>query len=373
MSDVTSAGQEPAETTTPEELPSPPRASGNGSRRRAGVVFVLIIALVTFLGGGWWLRSANRIVTDDAFIEAPVHTVSSKVPGTVLRICVIDNQQVKQGDLLLELDPADYRVRSDSAAASLEMARNETSGDYAQVEAARAGTALVTARLDQAELELKRGEALFLKEVIPKEQLERLQTAQRVASSQLKEAQEKERKERALIGLSGSGGKEARIVQKEAQLQESRLNISYTRIYAPVDGYITKKAVEIGNIVQTGQPLMTIVPLSESWITANYKERQLAHLQTGLPVEFTVDAYPGKSFHGTVESIMAGTGAAFSLLPPENATGNYVKVVQRIPVKIRITPLGEQERPLRVGMSVEPTIITDRSTLEIIKELSPFR
>lgn len=343
---------------------------GNGSRRRAGcAVLVLIICLVTVLGVTWWFRSQSRITTDNAFVESPVHVVASRVPGTVVRVYVTDNQFVKQGEILVDLDTADYRVKTASASAAVEMARNETSGDYAQVEAARAGVALASARRDQSELDVKRGEALFLKEVIPKEQLERLQTAHRVAQSQLKEAEEKERKERALIGLSGSGGKEARIAQKAAQLQESKLNLAYTRIYAPVDGYLTKKSVETGNIVQTGQPLMTVVTLDNAWITANYKELQLTHVRPGQRVEFTVDAYPGKTLHGTVDSIMAGTGASFSLLPPENATGNYVKVVQRIPVKIRINQENNQNRLLRVGMSVEPTIITNRSTLEILKGL----
>lgn len=368
MSDITSTGQEPEETTVVTEPESQPEMKGNGSRRRTGgVILVLIICVVTLLGLTWWVRSQSRITTDDAFIESHVHSVASRVPGTVVRVHVVDNQQVKQGELLVDLDPADYQVKTASAAAAEEMARNETSGDYAQVEAARAGVALARARLDQAELDLKRGEALLLKEVIPKEQLERIQTAHRVAQSQVKEAEEKERKERALIGLSGSGGKEARVAQKAAQLQESRLNLSYTRIYSPVDGYITKKSVETGNIVQTGQPLMAIVTLDNAWITANYKERQLTHVQPGQQVEFTVDAYPGKTFHGTVDSIMAGTGAAFSLLPPENATGNYVKVVQRLPVKIRINKESEQNRPLRIGMSVEPIIFTDRSALDILK------
>ena len=368
MSDITSNGQEPEKTTVAAEPGSPPETKGNGSRRRTGgVILVLIICVVTLLGVTWWIRSQSRITTDDAFIESHVHSVASRVPGTVVRVHVVDNQQVKQGELLVDLDPADYQVKTASAAAAEEMARNETSGDYAQVEAARAGVALARARLDQAELDLKRGEALLLKEVIPKEQLERIQTAHRVAQSQVKEAEEKERKERALIGLSGSGGKEARVAQKAAQLQESRLNLSYTRIYSPVDGYITKKSVETGNIVQTGQPLMAIVTLDNAWITANYKERQLTHVQPGQQVEFTVDAYPGKTFHGTVDSIMAGTGAAFSLLPPENATGNYVKVVQRLPVKIRINKESDQNRLLRIGMSVEPIIFTDRSALDILK------
>ena len=332
----------------------------------------MVICLALFFGVKWWLRSQTHITTDNAFIESHIHSVSSRVPGTVIRVYVTDNQYVKRGELLVDLDPSDYRLKADSAAAALEMARNETSGEYAQVESARAGVSLAKARLDQAGLDLKRGEALFLKEVIPRDQLDRLQTAHRVAQSQLKEAEEKERKERAIIGLTGSGGKEARVAQKSAQFNETKLNLSYTRIYAPVDGFITRKSVETGNIVQTGQPLMALVALDDAWVTANYKERQLTYVRPGQRVDFVVDAYPDRTFHGTVDSIMAGTGAAFSLLPPENSTGNYVKVIQRIPVKIHINQESDPQRLLRVGMSVVPTVFTDRSTIDIIKGLNPF-
>jgi membrane fusion protein (multidrug efflux system) len=373
VSEETSAGTEPAANPAAEPE-TPPEKKSNGSRRKkGGFALVLIICLMVFFGVKWWLRSQTHITTDDAFIDTHVHSVSSRVPGTVTRVYVTDNQYVKRGELLVDLDPADYRVKAASAAAALEMARNETSGEYAQVESARAGVSLARARLDQAELDLKRGEALFLKEVIPREQLDRLQTAHRMAQSQLKEAEEKERKERALIGLTGSNGKEARVAQKAAQFSETKLNLSYTRIYAPVDGFITKKSVEIGNIVQTGQPLMALVTLDDAWVTANYKERQLTYVRPGQRVDFAVDAYPDRTFHGTVDSIMAGTGAAFSLLPPENATGNYVKVVQRIPVKIHINQESDPQRLLRVGMSVVPTVITDRSIIEILKGLNPFK
>lgn len=352
--------------------PSPLKQSG--ARRYIGAgVLLLGICLVTALVLAWWVRSRSRVTTDDAFIESHIHAVSSRIPGTVVRVCVNDNQQVNKGDTLVELDTTDYRVKSDAAAATLEMARNETSGEYAQLEAARAVTVQAAARLRQTELDLQRGEALFMKEVIPKEQLDRLQTAHRLAEAQLREAEERERRERAVIGLAGKGGTEARIAQKKAQFRESELNLSYTRIVSPAGGMITKKSVETGNIVQAGQPLMAVVTMDTPWITANYKEQQLAHVRPGQQVEFTVDGYPGRTFRGTVDSIMAGTGAAFSLLPPENATGNYVKVVQRVPVKIRIDREPDPDLPLRVGMSVVPTIITGRSAAEVLHGLNPFR
>jgi membrane fusion protein (multidrug efflux system) len=284
----------------------------------------------------------------------------------VKRVAVVDNQFVHKGDLLVELDASDYQARVRTAAASLDMARNETSGDYAQVESARASIGLATAKLEQAKLDLKRGEALYAKEVIPKDQLERLHTARTVAEMQLKEAQEAEHHAQAVIGLAGNGSRNARVAQKQGELETASLNLSYTRIVAPSDGYITRKSVELGNYIQPGQALMALVTLDDAWVTANYKESQLTEVKPGQQVEFTVDTYPDRTFRGSVESIMAGTGAAFSMLPPENATGNYVKVIQRIPVRIAIDKGSDPNRLLRVGMSVVPTILTGKRFGDVI-------
>lgn len=348
------------------------KTTGNGTRKRAGIILLIILAGVTLLGARMWLQSKTHIKTDNAFIEAHIHSVSARVPGTVTKVTVRDNQLVKQGELLVELDQADYQAQVSYAAAQLAMAGNETSGEYAQVEGAKASVNQAKARLDQAELDLQRGNALFKKEVISKEQLDRLATARRVADSQLRETEEAQRRAQAVVGLSGKGGNEARLAQRRAQLEQASLNLSYTRLYAPADGFITRKSVEPGNNLQAGQPLLALVALEDPWVTANYKESQLTHVRPGQGVEFKVDAYPGLVFKGKVDSIMAGTGAAFSLLPPENATGNYVKVVQRIPVKIVIDQSSDPQHLLRVGMSVEPTILTRRSIGSILSDLNPF-
>jgi membrane fusion protein (multidrug efflux system) len=290
----------------------------------------------------------------------------------VTKVLVIDNQPVKKGDLLVEMDSNDYRTRFQNAIAQLDIARNETLSNYAQVDAAKAALNSDKAKLEQAELDFDRGKALYKKEVIPKEQLDRLETARKIAAAKIVETEGSVRRALAILGLTGAGGKDAQIARRKAELEESRLNLSYTRIYAPADGYITRKSVEPGNNIQAGQPLMALVALNEAWITANYKERQLNHVKPGQQVEFTVDAYPGRKFTGRVDSIMAGTGSAFSLLPPENATGNYVKVVQRIPVKILVNTDSDPQHLLRVGMSVVPTILTGLKLGDIMKELNPF-
>jgi membrane fusion protein (multidrug efflux system) len=311
------------------------------------------------------------VETDNAFIESHVYTISSRVPGNVLKVLVQDNQFVKKGDLLVELDEVDFQLRVRNANAQLNMAKNETSSTYAQADAARAALNSDRARLEQADLDLKRGKALYNKEVIAKEQLDRLVTARKIAASKLAETEGSVRRALALLGLTGTGSKDAMIVRKNAELEENKRNLSYTKIFAPVDGFITKKSVEPGNNIQAGQPLLALVELNGAWVTANYKEGQLTYVRPGQKVEFEVDTYPGITFTGKVDSVMAGTGSAFSLLPPENATGNYVKVVQRIPVKILVDSASDPKHLLRVGMSVVPTILTERKLGDILKD--PFR
>ncbi|MCM0083453.1 HlyD family secretion protein [Geomonas sp. Red32] len=357
--------EEKAPTTTAEEETTGKK--GMSKKKRGGIILLVLLICAAFFGGRQWVRGKTHIETDDAFIESHIHSVASRVPALVKRVAVADNQFVHKGDLLVELDDADYRARMKTAAASLEIARNETSGDQAQVESAKASVGLAVARLDQAKLDLKRGEKLYAKEVIPKEQLEKLQTAKTVAEMQLREAQEGERRAKALLGAAGPGSREARVAQKQGELETAALNTSYTRIVAPTDGYVTRKSVEQGNYIQPGQALMALVTLEDAWITANYKESQLTDVHPDQPVEFTVDTYPGHVFKGTVDSIMAGTGAAFSMLPPENATGNYVKVVQRIPVKIAIDKGSDPQHLLRVGMSVVPTILTGKRFKDVVK------
>lgn len=366
-----SAAQQTAPTPVPTGNGDEPRKMSG--KKRAGIVLLILLVVGLVVGLRWWVHSRTHISTDNAFIEAHIHSISSRVPGTIAGVLVRDNQYMHKGDLLVELDPADYQVRMENATAELDMARNETSSDYAAVGEAKAAVGLAEARLAQAGLDLQRGRNLLAKEVVPREQVDRLETARKVAASQLREAEEKLKKEQANLGLTGSGNRDARVAQKQAKLEEARLNSSYTRIFAPSDGYITRKSAEVGNIIQAGQPLMALVPLEDAWIVANYKESQLTHVAPGQEVEFTVDAYPGRTFRGNVESIMAGTGAAFSLLPPENATGNYVKVVQRIPVKIVIDSKTDPQHLLRVGMSVEPQILTGRSFMDALSDLNPFK
>jgi len=361
------------DTDTDLEAPAPDSKTGGGKRVRALIILLAVIIVCGWFGLKWFISGSTNIETDNAFIEARIVPVSSKVSGTVARVLVGDNQFVKRGELLLEIDEQDYQLQIAKAAAGVGIAENETGGEQMKVEGARAALQSAKARFDQAILDQKRAEKLYARDVLPKEQLERLTTARRVSEAQLKESEEALKRAQFEAGLATKAGSKAKVLQRKAQLDEAELQLSYTRIYAARDGYITRKSVEAGVNIQAGQPLMAIVPLQDAWITANYKERQITWLKPGQKVVFSVDAYPGKKFSGTVDSIMAGTGAAFSLLPPENATGNYVKVVQRVPVKINIDKNSDPERLLRVGMSVIPVIYTGRSGGEVLKELNPFK
>lgn len=284
----------------------------NDPKKRKVLKIMAAIVVIGLVGSGIYIvRNLNHEITDDAYIEGRIHSIAPKVSGTVLKVYVEDNQLVKKGDLLVEIDPVDYELKVGEAQANLEVRK---------------------ATMEQSVRDRDRAQLLFDGKVIPKEKYEFALTAYNLARAQVDAA--------------------------EQQLNICRKNLEYTKIYSLVDGYVTKKSVEIGNQIRAEQPLMAIIGLDDIWLTANYKETQLKNVKKGQRVLIKVDTYPGKIFTGRVDSIMAGTGAAFSLFPPENALGNYVKIVQRIPVKIVFDKNIDQDHVLRIGMSCIPTIIT---------------
>jgi membrane fusion protein, multidrug efflux system len=326
------------------------------SRSRTLCVLVLLSLAAGGLGARWWLWDRDHVETDNAYVEATSLPLSSRVAGMVQQVFVRDNQFVRRGELLVELDAGDYRIQVLRAEAGVGQAENETSGEVIKAGGADAAVNVARVRLAQAERDLQRAEELFRQDIVARDQVDTLSSAKQTAAHLLQEAEETRRQARASAGLESSRGTQAKIQERRAQLAEARNQLAYTRIVAPFDGYVTRKAVEPGANVQAGQTLLTLVSRSEVWVTANFKEGQLRHISPGQLVTLRADAYPGRSFAGKVDSIMAGAGAAFSLLPPENATGNFVKVVQRIPVKITIDPGSDPEHLLKVGMSVIPTI-----------------
>lgn len=357
-----------------------PTPAGGGRKKLAAIVFLCILLAASATVFMYLRYQATHVSTDDAYVEGSRYAVSSKIPGTVRIVLAADNQKVSKGDTLVEIDTADYDVKEEEASsgfsreqarlaeghAALEAARKKLAELMAKTDAVAAEVELQQANLAQAAADAKRASELLAKGAISREKEERTATTYAMAAAQLKAVKEKLREAQSGIETQKAvlrqietslASQQSLIRQKNAELKGARLRVGYTKILAPADGYVTKKSVEPGTQVQAGQPLMAVVSLDAPWIVANYKETQLGKIKPGQKVIVKVDTYPDKEFKGTVQSIMAGTGAVFSLFPPENAAGNYVKVVQRVPVKILLDKDAESERLLRVGMSVVPTVL----------------
>lgn len=305
--------------------------------RKVAITVVIILSVIAVIMGIRYVRQAlSYRSTDDAFIEAHVTAISSRVPGHILKVHVNDNQPVTVGDVLVELDPADYQAKLDAEQALLEAARATAQQSRAQIDAA-------IAEAQRTELDLKRYQQLVASDSATKQKLDYATAAAQAAAAQLEAAKKQ-------IAVA-----DARTAQAQAATQQAALALSYTKIVAPQGGKVTKKSVEPGEYVTVGQPLFAIVG-KDVWVVANYKETQLKHMHVGQKAFVSVDAYPGKKLNAHVESIQSGTGARFSLLPPENATGNYVKVVQRVPVKIVFDEDPNVLSRLAPGMSVVPNV-----------------
>jgi membrane fusion protein (multidrug efflux system) len=375
----------------------------------------IIAALVVLLVGGLllWRYFASYESTDDAQIDGHINSVSARVTGHVIKLNVEDNQYVEKGTLLVEIDPADYQVavaraRADyqdalaqSSAAGINVpltnvsTSSQVSSSQAGVSNANAGIAAARQQFDAAQAQVSQAEAnnakaqsdlarykqLIDKQEISKQQydeavaaaksgaanVEAARAAAKSAAAQIEQAQSKLAQAEADLRISQTAPQTMRVIRaralsaqagadlKKAELDQAELNLQYTKIVAPVTGVVTNRTVEVGQNVQPGAEMMKIIPLEDLWVTANFKETQLRKMASGQKSEISVDAN-GKTFKGHVDSIAGASGARFSLLPPENATGNYVKVVQRIPVKIVFEPGETKAHDLRPGMSVVPKV-----------------
>src|SRR2546425_585442 len=330
---------------TPPPAPRLTEAAKPGGRRRPpSVLGGGVLGAPGVWAGRRWIFSLSHQSTDDAQVDGHIVPILPKVGGFVTEIRVDENQRVRVGDTLIVLDDRDYKVRLAQAEADLAVAlagvsnRTRVGQAEAQVEQAQANALKAHADLDRLR-------PLAEQDIVSKQQLDAAEAAARAADAALAATQA------ALVGA------DARVGAARAARDQAALNLSYTRITAPASGVVSKKTVELGQLVQAGQPLMSVVPLEDVWITADLKETPIEALKPGEAVDFTVDAYPGLHFRGHVESLSPATGARFSLLPPDNATGNFTKVVQRVPVRIR-PDKPDPAHPLRPGMSVVVTIQT---------------
>jgi len=417
----------PEDKEPPRQVPTPTPLTNPKMRR--GLLLAAITVVVAAVALYWYFH--NRESTDDAQVDGHITPVASKVYGRVGKVLVNDNEAVKAGQILVQIDDADYRAAVDQAKAALALAESEarsagvdvprtsenvasgTSSAEAQLAGAQADLMRAQASHDQAQTadlavaqaniekskanaelaraDLERYTPLMQKGEISKQQYDaakanadatssalvadqqRLAQAQRnieITRAQLDAA--KARVDEAKAGVASARADQKRIAMRSADaqgklagveraraaLEAAQLNLRYCDIVAPVDGVATHKTVEVGQIVQQGQGLLVVVPLQDVWVTANFKETQLRDMKPGQRAYVNVDTY-GKTFTGRVDSIAGATGAVLSLLPPENATGNFVKVVQRIPVKIVLDPIPSNVAILRPGMNVDATVITN--------------
>ena len=334
-------------------------------------IIAVIVVLAIVLGAAFYIYAhRNEENTDDAAIDAHAVTISSKVSGYVKTLNISDNQKVKAGDLLLEIDPADYIIRRDHAQAALDAAKaaaqagasnaeNTTISAPSNLDAAQAQVASAQANLDKAEADLKRMQKLS-NEARSQQQLDEAVAAEKAMRSALEDAQAKLRTAQTApttIAQANASSDQlaAEVKQAEADLAQAEIDLGNTKVIAPIDGRITKRSVEKGNYIQPGNALASLVG-DDMWVTANFKETQLKHMRAGQPVTIKIDAYPDVTLKGKVDSIQSGTGAYFSAFPPENATGNFIKIVQRVPVKIVIDKGLDPAVPLPLGISVVPTV-----------------
>jgi membrane fusion protein, multidrug efflux system len=320
----------------------------------------------------WWV-GRTHVSTDDAQVEGHITPILPRVGGYVAEIRVKENQEVKAGDTLVVLDDRDLRARLAQADAELAALLASTGADghvgqaAAQVGVAQAGAqaanatiASARANARKAHQDLERMRTLAERAIISRQQLDAAQAAADAADAQVTAAQQNAQAAGSQITAAQAGLQAAgsRVAAARAAREQIALQLSYTRVVAPAAGTIARKNVEVGQLVQPGQPLMTVVPLNDTWVVANLKETDIEKVRVGDEVEFTLDSYPDHEFKGRVESLSPATGAKFALLPPDNATGNYTKVVQRIPVRIRLAGAAEPRFPLRPGMSAVVTIAT---------------
>ena len=336
-----------------------------------------VLAVLLFFGLDYLVTAFTHESTDDAFIEGHVVSIAPRISGQVSAVYVLDNQMVRSNDLLVEIDPADYSTtaaQKQSSAdaqeanykvvlAALDLMSVKVATAEATADQSKADADAVEATDARAQADFKRNQELRTQNTISAQEFDAAQAAVSEADANLAAAKQKAiadasriNEAKAQLAATKTGVAMALALFRQAQtaVQSAQLDLSYTKIYATSDGRVTRKSVEPGDYVQTGQTLFSIVP-NDVWVVANFKETQLKHMRPGQPALIEIDAL-GKSLRGHVDSVQAGSGARFSLLPPENATGNYVKVVQRVPVKILFDEPLPADHTIGPGLSVAPSV-----------------
>jgi len=312
----------------------------------------------------FFLHARRHETTDDAFVDGQASQIAAQAAGRVTALHVVDNQAVKAGDPLLEIDAADIQARVDQAQARVLTAESQRDQAAAQVAGQRANAAQAAATARQADAESTNAQQDLARfkgvdpDAVSRQQYDQAVAQSRSARARVDAARSAEGTALAQVKAAEAQVRvaEAQIATARADLQAARLQLGYTHVVAPIAGRVTKRSVDVGNVINVGQPLLALVS-DDLWVTANYKETQLTAMRIGQPVDIVIDAYPDVSFPGRVDSIQRATGSFFSLLPAENATGNYVKVTQRVPVKITFDhPADLRHYAIGPGMSVKPSV-----------------
>jgi membrane fusion protein (multidrug efflux system) len=337
-----------------------------------------VLAGLLYFGISYLAEVFTHESTDDAFIAGHVVSIAPRIAGPVAAVHIVDNQMVRSNDLLVEIDPADYAmiVAQKAAAAEAQQASYKTMFAgwqlmQAKVTTAEAGVRKAQADADAAEATAKktqadfeRAQGLLKQKTVSPQEFDTTQAANTKAQADLKSTQEKVIEAKSLVEEANRmlaaawaqvGTVLAQWQEAQTNIAAAKINLAYTKIFAPADGRVTRKAVEAGDYLQAGQQILSLVP-PEVWVVANFKESQLAQMAPGQPATVEIDALGGKAFRAHVDSVQAGSGAAFSLLPPENASGNFVKVVQRVPVKIVFDEPLPAEKVIGPGLSVTPDV-----------------
>lgn len=358
--------------TKPESASTTPATPGRPNNQARLLMLLTVLAI-----GGWmgwkWYWALHHISTDNAQVDSHIVPVLPRVGGFVAEVLVKDHQPVQAGDLLARIDDRDYRARLAQAEADLALAvagagsTQRTGQAGAQVSAARANAAAARstveqalANADKAQKDLERTRDLVAQKMLSPQALDAAQASARAALAQVETSKQSAMSASELINASNAAltAAQAKVEAARALRDLAANQLADTRIVSPSTGVVAAKNVEPGQLVQAGQPLLTVVPLADLWITANMKETEIKDIKIGATAEVEIDAYPGTKLQGQVESISPATGARFALLPPDNATGNFTKVIQRVPVRIRIQQSEDATRLLRPGMSVTVIVTT---------------
>jgi membrane fusion protein (multidrug efflux system) len=337
----------------------------NAKRPWVVLLVIVVVAIIAAATTSFIVYGGNLQSTSDAYIDGRIVRISPRVSGPVLHLYVDDNTPVKAGDTLFEIDPADYQAKVDQAAAALAAAKSNIEQAKATVLSADAAVGEVQAALSAAQTDAKRAESDYRRyaatgtDGVSAQRLETARAAADAADDQREAAAKKlvAAQAQSNVARTNVGTAESNVAAAQAQLQFAQLQLQYTKVVATESGRVTNRHVEAGDFVSAGQPLLAIVP-DDIWVTANFKEVQLQRMQVGQEVDIRVDSFPDLKFRAKVQSLQAGTGSRFQMLPTENATGNWVKVVQRLPVKITFEPRQVGLDRLAQGMSVEATVNT---------------